>query len=623
MSTEQGQKCPQDLVAIFHASFHPTRGHVIDWSLKASSDLNLENVEFNALPSGLHLVEQDVVYFNKDGQQGVCIFRRRRTGEIGHRGFRLSSLGILLARSRRSRPWRHVRDLKYLIDGIYSRCESSGCLEPTDEQWEPARIFFEERQVRRSDLGGAGDWNGWSSELSQSEIDGNLVHPTFHLPHLLRILGPSSLTLYKHVLTRRRILIYTLPPVEAACILCQIAADICYEVQHVPVGGQQQPYGRLKGKCNEPLNVLGMVTLSDMDRLHWEGTTGRGWIACTTDAIFLERPACYDLLIDLTTSTPSKTSRPTFYVSKLVASQTPGPSSPVYRLSVTRFAWSDVRLWNELDRILHLDSDYSSHHFCCGSSSDPELKAKLVPPWTDVWRVYEDVCIICAGLWMGSWRNNSTMSYSTIDGLENWGAVRLEGDHDLSIGGGTYVRNLGMGIEGRPGQGGSDGGSGSRRIPSQAISLSSPAPAPSAMRRTSASSGKTAVGSIASGRARESSSDSALSMNGEDDEERWDMERKDRELRTTLSLLQTFYAHASFQLSVLESFLPGSRERTCADEGKTVYLSSKDLLAFELGPLSGSDAKYLEWLAQEYAGPFKVVVKRGWKELLAVLFGYT
>jgi len=67
-------------VAIFHASFHPTQGHVVDWSLKASdgwpptrlswnsdanninTDLNLDNVEFSALPSGLHLVDQDVVY---------------------------------------------------------------------------------------------------------------------------------------------------------------------------------------------------------------------------------------------------------------------------------------------------------------------------------------------------------------------------------------------------------------------------------------------------------------------------------------------------------------------------------------------------------------------------------
>lgn len=56
-------------------------------------------------------------------------------------------------------------------------------------------------------------------------------HPTLHLPHLLRILGPSSLTLYKHVLGRRRILIYTQPPVEAACILCQVAADMCFDDQ--------------------------------------------------------------------------------------------------------------------------------------------------------------------------------------------------------------------------------------------------------------------------------------------------------------------------------------------------------------------------------------------------------
>jgi hypothetical protein len=35
----------------------------------------------------------------------------------------------------------------------------------TEEDWEPARIFFEERKLRRADLGGAGDWIGWSEEL--------------------------------------------------------------------------------------------------------------------------------------------------------------------------------------------------------------------------------------------------------------------------------------------------------------------------------------------------------------------------------------------------------------------------------------------------------------------------
>lgn len=58
--------------------------------------------------------------------------------------------------------------------------------------------------------------------------------PTYHLPHLLRILGLSSLTLYKCVLSRRRILIYTLPPVEVAGVLAWVAADMCREHHMVP-----------------------------------------------------------------------------------------------------------------------------------------------------------------------------------------------------------------------------------------------------------------------------------------------------------------------------------------------------------------------------------------------------
>jgi len=86
-------------------------------------------------------------------------------------------------------------------------------LEPRDDDWEPARIFFEERKLKRADLGGAGDWTGWSEELDGAFSETIDSHPSLHLPHLLRILGPSSLTLYKHILGRKRVLIYTLPRV--------------------------------------------------------------------------------------------------------------------------------------------------------------------------------------------------------------------------------------------------------------------------------------------------------------------------------------------------------------------------------------------------------------------------
>jgi len=109
------------------------------------------------------------------------------------------------------------------------------------------------------------------------------ANPTLHLPHVLRLLGPSSLTLYKHVLGRRRILVYTQPPVEPAYILCQVAADMCFENQTAKDSpeGSTAPQPRLNGNQKEGINVLGVVTLHDIGLLEHESTTGRGWIACT------------------------------------------------------------------------------------------------------------------------------------------------------------------------------------------------------------------------------------------------------------------------------------------------------------------------------------------------------
>ncbi|KAJ3505023.1 hypothetical protein NLJ89_g7632 [Agrocybe chaxingu] len=394
-------------------------------------------------------------------------------------------------------------------------------------------------------------------------------------------------------------------------------------------GSSSSPNARLKGKHKDPINVLGMITLADLDRLESEGRTGRGWIACTTDAIFMEKPSYYDLLIDLTTSTPNKTTRPTFYASKPTTSQNGSSRTPPYRLSTIRFAWSDVKLWSEIDRILALDASHG--HTCCSSSfpssssspSPDTAKSKSITAWTDVWQVYEDVCIICAGLWMGigSWRGNSAASYSTANGPENWGAIRLEGDDDLSLRGmvasdgerdagkdivkssAAYVRNVGMGIEG---------------------GLSTKAPGAQAARQASSST---------AGGAGPSSPTPYQDVIAEQEDEELQEEleaRRTRQVRTTLAVLQTFHAHTAFQLSVLEDFLarsgasPSSVPTTGAGAEKVISLSPKDILAFELGPLSGFDARYLEWLAQEYAPDgVRIVLRRGWKDLLGAIFGHS
>ncbi|TFY72081.1 hypothetical protein EVG20_g933 [Dentipellis fragilis] len=310
MSSVAREGFPQDIVAIFHASFHPTQGNVIDWSLKASDDVDLNGVEFCCLPSGLHLIDHDVVYFTKGARHGVCVFRKRVTTEDGHRGFRLSSLGILLAESSRPRSWRHLSALKELVNTTYDSIEARGISEPVDSDWDPARQFFEERKVRTSDLSGEDVWSGWDQEFDGPDAEPSSCTPTLHLAHFLRLMGASILTLYKHVLGRRRILLYTQPPVEAACNFCQVAADMVYEDQVSgdpsqtagPSSGPDTRNTKLKSKHQKGIKVLGMVTLHDIRKLAEESTDGRGWIACTTDALFLERPQYYDLIIDLTTS---------------------------------------------------------------------------------------------------------------------------------------------------------------------------------------------------------------------------------------------------------------------------------------------------------------------------------
>jgi hypothetical protein len=66
-----------------------------------------------------------------------------------------------------------------------------------------------------------------------------------------------------------------------------VAADICYAAQLDPLTNDinendpvTQYYTRLKGKTQEGIHVLGMVTLSDLDKMDREGKTGRGWVAC-------------------------------------------------------------------------------------------------------------------------------------------------------------------------------------------------------------------------------------------------------------------------------------------------------------------------------------------------------
>ncbi len=92
---------------------------------------------------------------------------------------------------------------------------------------------------------------------------------------------------------------------------------------------------------------------------------------------------------------------------------------------------------------------------------------------------------------------------------------------------------------------------------------------------------------------------------------------RSRQARMTLALLQTFHAQTRFLLSRLATVLPPSASSLSDD----AQLTPRDLLVLALGPLSSLDARFVEWLAEEYAGGARVSVRRGWRDLLGGLVG--
>ena len=240
-------------------------------------------------------------------------------------------------------------------------------------------------------------------------------------------------------------------------------------------------------------------------------------------------------------------------------------------LSVTKTSGDDAQ-WTELERILQLDED-----------TNGVARARAPPAiwtWTDAWGVYEDVCLVCARLCSCLWRNNANGSTNSTNGLSDQWSWTARARRERR----AEVRARGEGIEGRP------------------VSY----------RRRGVRIGKYDY-SDASGE-----TDGGIGEVVEEEEEEEEEEEdgavlvRSRQTRTTLALLQTFHAQTRFLLSRLATVLPSSNDAQ--------LMTPRDLVVLQLGPLSTLDARFVEWLAEEYADA-GVEVRRGWRDLLGGLVG--
>ena len=101
--------------ALFLIDFDVKAGYTIIWK-EAVAGVELEGVvEFKSLPSGLHTVPEDLIYFvHEGGYAGLSAFVNIRVEEEEARHARMIAVGVLvpLTYGRLGRAWRHSQGLK-------------------------------------------------------------------------------------------------------------------------------------------------------------------------------------------------------------------------------------------------------------------------------------------------------------------------------------------------------------------------------------------------------------------------------------------------------------------------------------------------------------------------------
>ncbi|TXT09039.1 hypothetical protein VHUM_02513 [Vanrija humicola] len=85
------------IAALFLTHFDDLKGQEVTYyrSLSEAATLPPKLIEHASLPSGLHLLDEDLITFSHHGFPGVGLFRSRQA--VGGRGRRMGTLGVVLA----------------------------------------------------------------------------------------------------------------------------------------------------------------------------------------------------------------------------------------------------------------------------------------------------------------------------------------------------------------------------------------------------------------------------------------------------------------------------------------------------------------------------------------------
>uniref|UniRef100_A0A673KHJ0 DENN domain-containing protein 11 n=1 Tax=Sinocyclocheilus rhinocerous TaxID=307959 RepID=A0A673KHJ0_9TELE len=261
------------IVAVFVVTFDTRSGNMIEWCLP--QDVNLEGVEFKSMASGSHRISSDFIYFRKGCYFGLACFANMPVESELERGARMKSVGILSPSYTLLYRYMH-----FLENQVRHQLQCPG-------QYSPLEAFYEDKKAVLPPGG-----NGLVTACPTSALgpivnrcmhpEMKITHPAGCMSQFIRFFGEQIMVLWKFALLRKRILIFSPPPVGVVCY--RVYCCCCLANVSIPGMGVSVPEFR-------PFFYINVADISALE-------TELSYVACTTEKIFEEKKKLYDVYID-------------------------------------------------------------------------------------------------------------------------------------------------------------------------------------------------------------------------------------------------------------------------------------------------------------------------------------
>ncbi|KAL4799082.1 hypothetical protein BDV19DRAFT_355938 [Aspergillus venezuelensis] len=316
VSRTSANESPPGIAALFVIHFDIKAGYMVTWK-RAIPGVEVEGaVEFKSLPSGLHNVTEDLVYFVHEQYAGISAFVNQ-PAEEEERNAKMFSIGVLvpLSSGRLGKSWRHAPKLKELAQRYSENKFDTNRLSeywethelsatdtsamPPDSPLESPLSFRLRANGERPDILQRNRAISDATVLETSRPALTPFHPASSLPVFLDSFGPLLFPLYRAALLRRRVLLMAEAPVQIPCSyvynLSLLASLPNSLLPLLPL--DRLPSLRPRALFN--VGVYDIPYLSSFIGASPDSEPDSAWIACSTDSVLSMKPELFDVLVTL------------------------------------------------------------------------------------------------------------------------------------------------------------------------------------------------------------------------------------------------------------------------------------------------------------------------------------